>query len=181
MGTEVNNQNVQQPKQDVVVSTTAKTTVDEDLKEELKEVLITSRTAKNSPQMVGSEDTMTSTKSIVETLTKVFPAGLSEGAVVDKLMTTYKIDKETAQACYKSALDEVSKKSKVSKLEIQNNADALTSENGKDGIDNLNAWGNYQKMMLDTKTEAPKDDKDNNSKKDDKLEMDMSSSTRGGD
>ena len=86
-----NNQNVQQDQQKVVVSTA----LDEDLKEELKEAIITSKTAKNSMQMVGSEDTMTSTKSIVETFTKVCPAGLSEGAVVDKLMTTYKIDKET--------------------------------------------------------------------------------------
>ena len=109
-------------------------------------------TVKNSTEMVGSNETINSTKSIVDALVKVFPAGLAEGVVVDRLMSTYHIDKDVAKTCYKSALEEVMKKTNTSKQELQTNASALVSgeDKKKDGMDNLNAWGDYQKMMLDT-------------------------------
>ena len=129
---------------------------------EFKDTKLTVETAKNSKSMVGNDEVVNSTESIVDTLVKVFPAGLSEGAVVDRLMSTYKIDKDTAKTCYKAALDEVSKKSKVSKSEIQTNASALSNEGKKDGMDNLNAWGDYQKTIMDVSGFVDKSSSDRN-------------------
>lgn len=118
--------------------------------------------AKNSTEMVGYGEDKTSTKDITEALVKVFPAGMQEGTVISRLMTTYHIDRETAKACYDAAIDEVVSKNNLTKSELQNNASALVSgeDKKKDGMDNLNAWGDYNKMMMG---------------------MDSSASTQGGD
>lgn len=117
-----------------------------------KDEIISKKDVISSEKTVGSGDTLNSTKSIVDALVKVFPAGLAEGVVVDKLMTTYHIDKETAKACYDAAIEQVAKKNNVSKTEIQNNPALVSGEDKKknDGMSNLAAWSKYQQTMLET-------------------------------
>ncbi len=115
---------------------------------------VTSTDVKNGTIQVGQGDSVTNTRDIIEQLVKVFPAGLTEGAIVSKLMSTFGIEKDVAKACYDAAVEQIAANQNKNPNEIKNNPALVSGEDKKQSMDKLNDWGNYQKQMLDMQNSA---------------------------
>ena len=140
---------------------------------------VSSEEVKNGNQNLVDEEV--STDEIIQELVKVFPAGLPAGVVVNKLMATYHIDRATAEECYNSAAAQVGDEKDVTKSDLQDDPNSVSdNEDKKTAMDNLNAWGAYQKTLFDT--QSSKDTKKSEEEeKEDELSAGDSASTQGGD
>ena len=115
---------------------------------------VTSTDIKNGNISIGQGDNVINTRDIIEQLVRIFPAGLTEGAIVNKLMATFNIEKDVAKACYDAAVEQIAAQQNMNPNEIKNNPALVSGEDKKDSMQRLNDFGNFNKQMLDMQNSA---------------------------
>ena len=104
--------------------------------------VVTAADVKFGNVQVGSDESNMSTVDIIGQLVSTFKSGIPvgfESSIINQLKSTYNVTQEVAKACVDAAAAEIASKNK---------------QDSKDSMDKMNAWGNYQKQMLNMQNSA---------------------------